>query len=90
MLSAEKQAHWIHLIVEELSNKNLIQYKDKTKVIQATQRAFSTLIKEHQKIEQKVLDKINSLKRNVSEHSTEWEVLYSRYYEEEFSRSHLA
>ena len=89
MLSSDRQSNWLHLIVEGLLNKGLVHYPDKDKVIRATQRALSLFIQEHEQIEQKVRQKIASLKRNVSENSSEWEVLYSRYYEEEFSRSHL-
>ncbi len=89
MLSAERQSHWMHLIVNELLNKGLIQYQNKDKVIRATGRALSVFVQEHEKIEQKVRQKIASLKRNVLENSSEWEVLYFRYYEEELSRSHF-
>ncbi|MDE0119579.1 MAG: DUF507 family protein [Bdellovibrionales bacterium] len=89
MLSSDRQSHWSLLIVEELLNKGLIQYRDKNKVIRATRRALSFFVQEHEQIEQKVCQKIASLKRKVPESSSEWEVLYSRYYEEELSRSHF-
>lgn len=89
MLSSDRQSHWLHLIVDGLLNKGLVHYQDKDKVVRATQRALSFFIQEHEQIEQTVRQKIASLKRNVSENSSEWEVLYSRYYEEELSRSHL-
>jgi hypothetical protein len=89
MLSADRQSNWLHLIVEGLLKQGLVQYSDKDKVIRATRRALSLFIQEHERIEQRVRQKIVSLKRNVSENSSEWEVLYSRYYEEELSRSHL-
>ena len=89
MLSADRQSNWVHLIVDGLLNKGLVQYQDKDKALRAANRAMSSFIQEHNKIEQKVRQKITSLKRNVSENSTEWEVLYSRYYEEELSRSHI-
>ena len=89
MLSADRQSNWRLLIVEGLLSKGFVRCKDKTKIIRATQRAISVFIQEHDRIEQKVCQKISSLKRNVSENSSEWEVLYSRYYEDELSRSHL-
>lgn len=89
MLSPERKSNWTHIIVEGLSRKGLVCYKDKDKVIRATTRALSHLVQEHDRIEQKARQKIASLKRNVSENSVEWEVLYTRYYEEELSRSHL-
>ena len=89
MLSSDRQSHWILLIVEGLLNKGLVQYKNKDQVVRATRRAVSIFVQEHEQIEKKVRQKIASLKRNVPENSSEWEVLYSRYYEEELSRSHF-
>ena len=89
MLSSDRQSHWVLLIVEGLLNKGLVQYRDKDKIVRATRRAVSIFVQEHEQIEKKVRQKIASLKRNVPENSSEWEVLYSRYYEEELSRSHF-
>ena len=89
MLSYDRRSHWVHLIVEGLSGKGLVCYQNKDQVVRAAGRAMSSFIQEHKKIEDKVRQKIASLKRNVSENSSEWEVLYSRYYEDELSRSHL-
>ncbi len=89
MLSTDRKSHWTYKIVEGLLRKGLVHYKDKDQVIRATARALSRLVQEHERIEQKARVKIASLKRNVSENSMEWEALYSRYYEEELSRSHL-
>ena len=89
MLSPERKSNWTHIIVEGLLQKGLVSYKDKDKVMRATARSLSHFIQEHDRIEQKARQKITSLKRNVSENSVEWEVLYARYYEEELSRSHL-
>ena len=89
MLSSDRQSHWLHLIVQGLIHKKLISCRDKDQVIRATQRGISSFVQEHNRIEQKVRQKIASLKRSVSESSSEWEVLYSQYYEEEISRSHM-
>ena len=89
MLSENRQSHWIYLIVNGLLEKNCLVYKDKDLAMRAAQRAMRFFMEQHQKIEQKVREKINSLKRTVPENSQEWEVLYSRYYEDELSRSAL-
>ena len=89
MLSDERQIHWTHLIVEGFLKKGLLPVQDKDKALRAVRRAISHFVQEHHLIEQKVRQKISSLKRNVQENSSEWEVLYSRYYEEELSRSHF-
>ena len=89
MISDERQAHWLNIIVEGLSQKKLIHYENKAHVLRAGRVAFSRLMKEHDLIEQKVRQKIASLKRNVTENHSEWPALFSLYYEEELSRSHF-
>ena len=89
MVSDERQAHWLSVIVKSLAQKNLIHYENKEPVLRAGQVAFSRLMKEHELIEQKVRQKIASLKRNVTENHSEWPALFSLYYEEELSRSHF-
>ena len=89
MLSTDRKSYWVSLIVEELLKKNLVFYKDKDKAIRGVQRAMQIFMQKHNEIEQKVRKKIAGLKRNVSEHSSQWEVLYGNYYEEELSRSLL-
>ena len=89
MISDERQAHWLNVIVQSLSKKGLIRYEDKNQVLRAGSVAFSRLLKEHEQIEQKVRQKIASLKRNVTENHSEWPALFSLYYEEELSRSHF-
>jgi len=89
MLSENRQSHWVYLIVNGLIEKGCLAYKDKDAVMRAAHRGMRSFIQQHQKIEEKVRQKITSLKKAVVENSSEWEVLYSLYYEEELSRSAL-
>ena len=90
MLSSDRQSYWVFLIADELFKNKMISYKDRDIVIRAGGRAMQSFMRQHNDIEQKVRQKISSLKRNVNEHSSEWQVLYWNYYEEELSRSHLS
>ena len=89
MLSDSRQTHWLHLIIDRLEKKNLIAFQDKSKVIRSGMRAMNGLIQTHNQIEKKVSEKIASLKRSITPHSNEWNVLFQNYFEEELSRSHL-
>ena len=89
MLSDDRQSYWVHLIVKGLLKQNLVRFSDSDKAMQAGRRAMAVFIKQHQQIESKVRQKILSLKRQVTESSSEWEVLYSQYYNEELTRSRL-
>ncbi len=90
MLSTDRQSYWVHLIIDSLLKKGVIQCEDKDKLVRAGQRAMAQFMDQHYQIEQKVRTKILSLKRGVVENSSEWEVLYAQYYNEELSRSHLS
>lgn len=90
MLSPDKQSHWINLIVNEVINKGLVECSSQIQITRSTRRAMTQFITEHNQIEEKVRKKIASLKRTITENSAEWEVLFSTYYKEELSRSHLA
>lgn len=89
MLSEDRLFYWIHLIVDTLLEKNFLECKNKDAVIRAARRAGTLFMQEHKRIEEKTKQKIASLKRDVPESSSEWQVLYSNYYNEELSRSHL-
>lgn len=89
MVSEDRLAYWLHLIIDGLLEKGLLECTDKDKAIRAARRAGAHFMQEHKRIEEKARQKIASLKRNVPESSSEWEVLYANYYEEELSRSHI-
>ena len=89
MISDERRAYWLNIIIESLTKEGLISYQNKEEVLRTGMVAFSRLLKEHALIEQKVRQKIASLKRNVTENHSEWPALFSLYYEEELSRSHF-
>ncbi len=90
MISENRLSYWLHLIVDGLLEKSLLECMDKDKVIRAARRAGASFMQEHKRIEEKARQKIVSLKRDVPESSTEWGVLYSNYYDEELSRSHIS
>lgn len=84
LLSADRQTYFIHLIVNSLEKKkDVVSYEDKEKALWAVRQAMSKCMKECTAMDQAVRDKITSLKRNVQEASSEWEVLYSNYMEAE-------
>lgn len=49
-------------------------------------KGFNFLLQEEEKLEAKVRLKIASLKRGVPEGSSEWELLYRQYYNEEVDK----
>ena len=89
ILSSDKQNYLLHLIVRSLERKKFLEYKDLQRVHLRAQSMMSQCVRMSDEIDQKIVQKIRSLKRNVIEQSSEWNVLYSNYLEEEMVRRGL-
>lgn len=86
MLSEERQSHFAHLIVDGIWNDDLVDYTDEDMAIKVAKRAITKFVKEYAEIDIKVRKMVETLKRNVPEGSPEWDVMYSKYFEEELRR----
>lgn len=86
MISSERLSHLTSLIIDGLWKDDLVDYKDDDQAMRVAKRAAQNFYKEMQDIDDKVKVKISSLKRGVVEGSSEWDVLYGKYYEEELER----
>lgn len=85
-ISEERQSHLVHLLIDGIWNDDLVDYSNEEQAMRAGNRAMSLFIKECEDIDRHVNQKIASLKRGVVEGSPEWDILYSKYYEEEMQR----
>ena len=83
ILSEERQLHFARLLTDELWNDDLVDYSDDDIALRTARQAISEFVKEDLDIDQKAREKVASLKRQVVEGSSEWEILYKKYYEEE-------
>ncbi len=89
ILSDARQSYWIHLVVDSLEATGLVAYGDKDKAVQATRVTLSHCLRECEEMDSKVKEKISSLKKQVVEGSSEWDVLYCNYLEDEMVRRGL-
>lgn len=83
IISEDRQSHFAHLVTDAVYNDDLVDFTDDDQALRAAKRAIMEFVKEEQIIDNNARAKVASLKRNVVEGSTEWEVLYNKYYEEE-------
>ncbi len=86
IISEERSGHWVHLLVKGLASSGCVRFENREQALIQVRRTLNQCLEECSEMEQKVRDKINSLKRNVIEHSSEWGVLYSNYMNEEMIR----
>ncbi len=86
ILSEERQSHFAHVIVDGIWKDDLVDFTDDDMAIKVAKRAIIKFVTEYAEIDSKVQGMIANLKRNVPEGSPEWDVMYSKYFEEELRR----
>jgi uncharacterized protein len=85
-ISEDRLSHLAHLVCDGIYNDDLVDYSDEDSAMRAAKRAVAMFAKEEVDLDKAVRAKVASLKRNVIEGSPEWDVMYSKYYEEEMKK----
>lgn len=86
ILSEERQTHFAHIITDKVWGDDIVDFSDDDEALRAAKKAIVAFVKEDAEIDVKAREKVASLKRNVMEGTSEWEILYKKYYEEEKNR----
>jgi uncharacterized protein len=86
ILSEERQTHFAHIIVDGIWNDDLVEYTDDEIAIRAAKKAVVLFVKQEGDIDERVRQKLMTLKRGVPEGSAEWETMYKKYYEDEMKK----
>ncbi len=86
ILSEDRQSHLAHLVADGIWNDDLVDYVDEDQAVRVAKKAVSRFVSDFEDIDKRVQEKIASLKRGVTEGSPEWDVMYSKYIEEEMLR----
>jgi len=85
-LSGDRQVRFAHVIIDGIWGDDLADFSDDDEALRAAKRAISKFVKELEEIDEKVRQKVTSLKRQVVEGSPEWDTMYKKYYEEEVKK----
>ena len=85
-LSEDRISHWAHLVWDGLYDDDLVDYPDESKALTGIKAIITRYLRTDDEIDDAVRAKIASLKRGVAEGSREWDILYTKYYEEESVR----
>jgi hypothetical protein len=84
MLNDDKILHLTHQLLKALLEKKLIEpVEEESKIRAEIKRAIISELKIGEEIESVVRKKLQSFSRNVVEGSSEWEVLYKKFFKEE-------
>lgn len=85
-LTEERVSHLARLVVDGIWNDDLVDYTDDDVALRAAKRGLNEYVQEVADVDKKTTEKIASLKRGVLEGTPEWDVLYTKYFEEEMQR----
>jgi hypothetical protein len=86
ILSEDRQSLFARLIVDGIWNDDLVDYEDDDTALRVAKKAIAKFVNEYSELDEKVRGSIATLKRNVPEGSPEWDIMYSKYFEEEMKR----
>ncbi len=86
ILTEDRQSHLAHLVTDKVWGDDIADFSDDDQALKATKMAIALFVKEAADIDKHAREKVASLKRNVMEGTSEWEIMYKKYYEEEKNR----
>lgn len=85
-ISEDRVSHLARLVVDGIWDDDLVDYVDDDAALRAGKKGLNEFVKDVEDIDKSVSAKVASLKRGVPEGSPEWDILYSKYFEEELER----
>ena len=85
-LSSEKQSYLSHKIVDRLWLEKKASAPSKETLFELVKQGVQNFAKEWGSLEQDISKRIQSLKRGVQEGSSEWDILYRKFLEEQFQK----
>jgi len=85
-LSADRVSHIAHLVVDGIWKDDLVDFTSDEKALQEVKRVITDYLKVEDEVDERVRQKIRSLSRDVPEGSREWDVMWSKAYDEEIRK----
>jgi len=86
-LSREKTVRLSHAIINHLVASDDVDFiEDRDTIRQEIMEILQSLLRDEEKMDTEVRRKITSQKKDIPEGSSEWDILYRKYYAEEMKR----
>lgn len=87
MLSDEKTSHLSHVILNAAKRSPLVRFKEEdAAVLRAIKRVLATELADEVETDRVVRARLSSYARPPVEGSSEWDVLYRKFFEEEIRK----
>lgn len=84
--SEDRLSHIANLIFRTLAKDHLVAYSQENIALQAIKEAVNKFFKIEDDLDTLVTQKIRSQKKAIVEGSPEWEILYQKYFSEEWQK----
>lgn len=90
LLSADKQTHLAHVILQALQTcRDVRLVEESPLILREIKRVISEQMTLEQTLDQTIRNRLHSYSRPIPEGSTEWDVLYQKMYSEELRKRNL-
>jgi len=86
MLSDEKISHIVHLLLEGLALEQMVELPKKDLAMREGKQICTKFISSLSACEEIAKQRIRSQKNPPPENSSQWDILYSKYFEEEMKK----
>ena len=86
IFSEERIYHIAHILTDCIWKDDLVDYKNEDKAVREARKVLIDYFSKDERVDEMVRKRITSLKKGVYEGSREWDILYSKYYEEEMKK----
>lgn len=88
IISDARQVHLARILIDGLWGDELVDFDEEQEdqIVRQTRMIISSWVADQGDIDKNVRDKIQNLQRGVPEGTSEWNILYRKYLQEEMSR----
>ena len=86
MISEEKMVHICHLMIDGIWKADMVDYPDEDEALREAKKVCLSYITQMNSIGENVRQRIRAQKNPPQENSSQWEVLYQKYYQEEANK----
>ena len=85
-LSEDRISHIAHMVTDGIWKDDLVDFVEDDKALKEVKRVITAFLKIEDSADDAARAKIRSLSRDIPEGSREWDVLYSKYFQEEMAK----
>lgn len=86
MISEEKMSHILHLMLDAVEKTGMAAFPDKERAIREARKASFQYVSHVNAVAEIARQRVLAMKKPPPEFSSQWEVLYRQFYDEEMRK----